>query len=92
MLFRLLKKKIINCIIVRQGGEPTSELLRKKSERDHSVNVDMFSYGGCFAPSFNLGGKVIVGRYTSIGSNVQYFGANHPVYYFSTSPYFYRQH
>ena len=78
-------------IIKHQGGEKTSKLLRDIVKKEYNVDVGMFSYGGCFDKNFCLGGKVVIGKYCSIGPSVRYFGANHPMNYASMSPYFYQQ-
>ncbi|MBR3614186.1 MAG: CatB-related O-acetyltransferase [Clostridia bacterium] len=57
----------------------------------YNVDVGLYSYGGCFDQSFNLGGKVTIGRYCSFAANIRYFGANHPMNYVSMSPYFYNK-
>lgn len=90
-IVNIVKKKIENIIISRQGGQATSAYLRKATERRNSVKVGYYSYGGCFKNDFCIGGSVVIGRYCSFGNNVHYYGANHPVDFFSTSPYFYRQ-
>lgn len=90
-----MRGKVVRClesgIISREGGEASSTYLRKITLKRNNVEVGLYSYGGVFEKGFNLGGRVVVGRYSSIGSNVRYFGANHPITCFSTSPYFYRQ-
>ena len=90
-----MRGKVVRClesgIISREGGGATSTYLRKITLKRNNVEVGLYSYSGVFEKGFNLGGRVVVGRYSSIGSNVRYFGANHPITCFSTSPYFYRQ-
>lgn len=49
----------------------------------------MYSYGGIFFASFNLGGEVKCGRYCSIVPNVKFLAGNHPYNRVSMSPYFY---
>ncbi len=82
----LNKKKIM-----RQGGEKTSTLLREIIWKKNKVKIGLHTYGGCFSDEFNLGGQVEIGRYCSVGPNVHYFGANHPMNYASMSPYFYQK-
>lgn len=78
--------------VAREGGEKTSSLLRKRVWQQHHVDVGMYSYGGCFDPSFNIGGTgVTVGRYCSIAQNVSYYGASHPVNHAVMSPWFYNR-
>jgi len=85
----LVGNKIKYMVTKMDGGMQESKILRIYTKDRYRVDVGMYSYGGCFAPSFNLGGKVTIGRYCSIASNVHYFGANHPLNYVSMSPYFY---
>lgn len=90
-LLRYIHSYFQNRTIAKQGGEKTSQLLRELTYKDHNVQVGLYSYGGCFLNDFNIGGKVIVGRYCSFGQNIHYYGANHPIDYASCSPYFYQQ-
>lgn len=87
----LLGKLIQNSIVKREGGKQRSLSLRKYVEKKYNVFVGMYSYGGCFDPSFNIGGKVVIGKYCSIASDVHYFGANHPMNRISMSPFFYNK-
>lgn len=73
----------------KTGGMQESRIIREFTKLHYNVNVDLYSYGGCFLPEFNNGGIVSVGRYCSFASNIHYFGANHPMDYVSMSPYFY---
>lgn len=86
-----LKGKIIKLISRFEGGERISNTLRKYVHNTYGVKVGMHTYGSCFDSFFNVGGKVEIGRYTSFGPNVHYFGANHPMEYASMSPYFYQK-
>lgn len=72
-----------------EGGLQESKGLRKLSYAKHKVAIGFYSYGGCFDPSFNNGGTVIIGRYCSFANNIKYFGANHPMKAVSMSPFFY---
>lgn len=60
--------------IKSEGGEKTSSTLRKIFREKYSVEVGLYSYGSCFEPKFNIGGKVKIGRYCSFGMDVHYFG------------------
>lgn len=51
----------------------------------------MYTYGSCFAPTFNTGGTVEIARYCSFGSDIHYFGSNHPVNHAVMSAYFYNK-
>ncbi|MDD3416196.1 MAG: CatB-related O-acetyltransferase [Lachnospiraceae bacterium] len=83
------KKYFWNKIIAEENGMKESKFLRHYIKEKYHVEVGMYSYGGCFSTDFNLGGKVRIGRYCSFASNIHYFGANHPMHFGSTSPYFY---
>ena len=78
-----------NKIIESEGGERLSTTLRNVAKSDYSVNVGLYTYGCCFSSYFNLGGTVNIGNYCSFATDIHYFGANHPMHYASTSPYFY---
>ena len=78
-------------IAKREGGMQESITLREFTKKNYKVDVGLYSYGGCFSPEFNLGGKVTIGKYCSFASNIRYLGANHPMNYVSTSPYFYNE-
>lgn len=80
--FLLIKK-----IAQREGGEMTSQTLRKLFEKHHGVEVGLYSYG-CFN-FINIRPGVSIGRYCSFGCGVWVFDANHPVQFKSTHPYFY---
>lgn len=86
-----LKSFIRNKVIAKQGGETISTLLREITKKENHVSVGLFSYGGCFEKTFNLGGTVSIKNYCSFGTNIKYFGANHPFQSFSMSPFFYKQ-
>ena len=51
-----LGKRLLNRIAKRVGGEKESITLRKYFKSHHNVEVDLYSYGGCFEPHFNMGG------------------------------------
>lgn len=92
-LFRMpyIGRRILANWVKKEGGAQASNTLRKYYSDCYKVSVDLYSYGGCFAPDFNTRGIVKIGRYTSIGPNVHYFGTNHPTHYASMSPYFYNR-
>lgn len=92
-LYRLpfVGKRLMARKVAREGGEMRSKTLRSQHEKKYGVSVGMHSYGGCFAPDFNTGGRVVIGRYCSLAKNIHYFGANHPIHSASTSPYFYNR-
>lgn len=86
--FPMVGAKIRNYVIRKEGGEKTSKTLRRYMQEKYNVSVDLYTYGSCFSPTFNTGGKVKVARYCSFGSDVHYFGSNHPVDHAVMSAYF----
>ena len=87
-----LGKRLLNRIAKREGGEKESITLRKYVKSQHNVEIDLYSYGGCFEPYFNMGGGTVkVGRYCSFGQSVSFFCANHPMNHAVMSPYFYNK-
>lgn len=91
MIVNKIKRILERKIIVKQGGEQVSVLARHISETRNNVKIGMYSYGSCFESGFNIGGRVLIGRYCSLGPGVKYFGTDHPMHYASMSPYFYRK-
>lgn len=49
-------KWLLNQIAKREGGEKESITLREYCKSKYNVEIDLYSYGGCFEPSFNMGG------------------------------------
>lgn len=95
-LFKLFKlpligKKIKIYVAECEGGMQESNTLRDFTRINYKVDIGLYLYGGCFSPEFNLGGEVTIGRYCSFASNIRYLGANHPMSYVSTSPYFFNK-
>lgn len=89
---RFWGSRIKRYIVKREGGEQNSATLRKYVYLKNHVKVGRYSYGSVFSDDFNVGGnEVLIGRYCSFASNVTYYGANHPIHQFSTSPYFYNK-
>lgn len=87
----VLGKILLKCIVKKEGGNPYSKTLRKYYEKKYQIFIGAYSYGGCFDEAFNTGGKVYVGKYCSIASEVRYFGANHPMQRAVMSPFFYNK-
>lgn len=78
-------------IVKKEGGQKTSKSLREYTMEKSNTFVGLYSYGGCFSDEFNVGGKVIIGRYCSFAKNIHYYGVNHPLSFASMSPYFYNK-
>lgn len=87
----LIGRRILKLITEREGGEKESEALRVVIANKYNVFIDKYTYGSCFKRSFNTGGIVHIGRYCSIGSDVSYFGADHPIDHAVMSAYFYNK-
>ena len=88
----LVGKRLYRRDVAAEGGQRTSALARRRAWEKYGVKVGMHTYGGCFDPTFNVGGaSVTVGRYCSIAQRVSYFGASHPIERAVMSPYFYNR-
>ena len=85
----LIGSRIRMYIIQKEGGEQCSVTLRELTKDMYSVDVGLYTYGSCFAPNFNTGGTVKIGRYCSIARDVHYYGSNHPMNHAVMSAYFY---
>ena len=60
-LYKLFLKKVVK----NEGGQKTSQTLRKRSKELHNVNIGMHTYGSCFDEGFSSGKQVNIGRYCS---------------------------
>ena len=88
---KLFGSVLLKIKVKLQGGQLRSNTLRNYFKNMYRIEVDLFTYGSCFTPTFNVGGKVKIGRYCSFASDIHYFGANHPMDSVSTSAIFYNQ-
>lgn len=84
-------KRILKSVTKREGGEKESETLRQYVSSRYNVSVGQYTYGSCFDPTFNTGGTVKIGRYCSFGTDIHYYGANHPIDHAVMSAYFYNR-
>lgn len=85
-------KKLLNLITKHEGGEKESVTLRNYYKSKYNVEIDLYSYGGCFEPNFNMGGGTVkIGKYCSFGQSISFFCANHPMEHAVMSPYFYNR-
>lgn len=82
-------KRILNIVVKYENGEMYSSTLRKYGKMNQNIEVGLYSYG--MWGTFNIGGKVKIGRYTSVAQGVRYYGANHPIEAASTSALFYNK-
>ena len=87
----IIGKKFLDIFTKSEGGQKTSLTLRHYVLNKYSVEVGMYSYGCCFTPRFNTGGKVVIGNYCSFSTDVCYFGADHPMDHAVMSAYFYNK-
>lgn len=87
----ILGKAVKKWVLSKEGGLKESETIRRYFAKKHNCHVDLYSYGGCFDPKFNLGGTVRVGKYCSFATDIRYFGANHPVEESVLTAYFYNR-
>ena len=86
----ILGQTLLNRVCKHEGGDKLSATLRDYYKKKYNVDVGLYTYGGCFEPRFNVGGRnVHIGRYCSFAANTHYFGANHPVDSAVMSAYFY---
>lgn len=87
----VIGKRILSWITKHEGGEKESRTLRLYCMAKYKVTVGQYTYGSCFDPSFNTGGTVKIGRYCSFGTDIHYFGADHPMDHAVMSAYFYNR-
>ena len=88
--YLFIERCVLKLVLRIEHGEKESKFIRKYYKERYKVEVGLYSYG-CFAPTLNIGGSIKVGRYCSFAGGVKYFGANHPINRFSTSPFFYNK-
>ena len=89
--FPVFGKNILKRVTKREGGDKESLTLRKYMAKRYKVYIDKYSYGSCFDVTFNNGGTVRIGRYCSFGTDIHYFGADHPIDHAVMSAYFYNR-
>ncbi len=87
--FPMIGNALLKIITKAEGGDKESDTLRRYTAKKYKVHVEKYTYGSCFAPTFNTGGIVKIGRYCSFGTDIHYFGADHPVDHAVMSAYFY---
>jgi len=86
--YKILRKFIRNIVLKRDGGMTESRLIRRIYKDYHSVDIGMYSYGGCFDLK-QIHSRLKIGKFCSFASNVYFFNANHPKEFVSTHPFFY---
>lgn len=79
---------IFKIAYVFDGGELHSRLLRKIFTKYYSVDIGMYTIGGCFIP-YNIDRHTTIGKYCSFARTARVLNRNHPMDFISTSPVFY---
>lgn len=80
-----IRKILIKIIAKLDGGYSYSELIRKLLKDYHDIEIGYGTYGGCFKID-HIAPKTKIGRYCSIGSNIDIINTNHPSNYLTTHP------
>jgi acetyltransferase-like isoleucine patch superfamily enzyme len=83
------RDKLLRKIISLEGGIFKSYTVRQVLFQKQNVTLGSYSYGN-LADLYQFPVKTIIGRYTSIGSGVRIFQANHPTDFVSMHPFFFR--
>jgi acetyltransferase-like isoleucine patch superfamily enzyme len=78
---------ILNLVLRLEGGEMFSATARRLMSDLHGLQIGAYAYG-CFLPT-RFPRAVTIGRYASIGPDVQIFRRNHPLDRLSLHPFFY---
>lgn len=98
--YKIIKKLYLSNIISRQlairwinkyeGGEYSSQTLRRIYKESMNIDIGIASYG-CFKLDFCYGSPFSVGNYTSVALGVSWIPGNHPISDVSTHPFFHRK-
>jgi acetyltransferase-like isoleucine patch superfamily enzyme len=88
---RFFAYRLMNKAIWSEGGPSYSFTARQLLRQHHGVTVGAYSYGPLLRPS-SPPGPVWVGRYSSIGPNLELIRDTHPTNTLSTHPAFYCAH
>lgn len=84
----MLRRNAYQLALRLEGGTFHSATVREILRRYHGVSVGAYSYGPVLIPGrFSAG--VTVGRFVSVGPDVQVFLRNHPTDRTSTHPFFF---
>jgi virginiamycin A acetyltransferase len=82
-------RRVILSLVTRfDGGELYSTLLRRIFRHYHSVDIGMYSMGGCFDP-YRFDPKTSLGRYCSIARSARVLRGNHPMNFKSMHGFFF---
>ena len=83
-----LRQAILNIVDRIEGGELFSKTLRKIFSQYHTIDIGMYSYGGCFSLR-NVPPGIEIGRYCSFARNINIQNRNHPLQNKSLHPFFF---
>lgn len=78
-----LRSFILGRITRLEKGEIHSTTLRRIFREYHSVDIGLYTHGGCFVP-FALDRHTTIGRYCSVAHGVRVMNRNHPMEFKST--------
>ncbi|MEM9752415.1 MAG: CatB-related O-acetyltransferase [Planctomycetota bacterium] len=88
---RFLAYRIMNKAVWAEGGPEFSFTAREILRVHHGVRIGAYTYGPVLRPYYTPR-FVSVGRYSSIGPDLQFYRANHPIDTLSSHPIFYSAH
>jgi acetyltransferase-like isoleucine patch superfamily enzyme len=83
---RCLRKAIRVILLRRKGAELYSKKLREIFSQHHKIEIGMYSYGGF---SLGLPAGTVIGRYTSVPTNLFVINGSHPITHKSCHPFFF---
>ena len=86
---RVISDKLLRKIISLENGIFYSHTVRQVLSQKYNITLGSYSYGR-LDDLYQFPIKTIIGRYTSIGSGVRVYQANHPTNFVSMHPFFYR--
>lgn len=95
LLYRLYRiehhrvRGVIRGLVCRlERGEMYSSTLRRIFRDYHSVDIGMYTHGGCFVPG-SIDRFTRIGRYCSIAAGVRAFNRDHPIDFKSQHAFFF---
>lgn len=83
-----LQEKIRGLSKRLEGGEFYSSTLRKLYAKYYSIDIGMYTHGGCF-DLYMVDPKTSIGRYCSVAKGVRVINHNHPLDFKGTSALFF---
>ena len=88
MLYSIIKCKILNLKVKREGGQAFSFSLRKYYLEKYGIKIGYGTYGGCFTDNAKIRPNVEFGNWCSIASGLMVLNVNHFMNEFTTHPIF----